>query len=71
METKMFVILKYSDGGPNDKGRVIGYIEATSGLEARKLAGITTGFEDCIEITREKYESEKKKAIEVMKMFIY
>ena len=50
---KIFEIREFIDGGPNDRGFVIGYIESESREELRKNR--PNGFIDYFEIPRAMY----------------
>lgn len=61
--SKIFEEKQYSDGGPNDRGVIIGYVEAESKQAAREKTGITHNFIQFVEIPREEYERLKAKAL--------
>ena len=56
----IFEKVEYSDGGPNDKGSVIGYIEADSLDEAKVILNVNHNFIQVREITQETYNERKK-----------
>jgi hypothetical protein len=66
---KIFEIREYSDGGPNDKGVVIGYVKANNKTDAKKRAKITNRFKNVYEISRSYYEALKRMAKERYEIF--
>lgn len=63
---RVFKKVLYIDGGPNDKGEVIGY---KSILKNEKPPKNKNGFEIWIEITLEEYKKAKEYAYKQYKMF--
>lgn len=64
---KIFEIKEYTDGGPNDKGAVVGYVTANNRKEASK--NLENVFQTVNEISRETYLFRKKQAEEQLKLF--
>ena len=58
----IFRIIELSDGGPNDRGRLGGYIEAKSEDHARKILNINHGFTIFRKISYDTYNKEKQNA---------
>lgn len=59
---------EYMDGGPNDRGFVIGYIRTNKTREElRKAQG--HGFIDYIKLSEKQYSQKKKEAQDNLKMF--
>lgn len=66
---KIFEKLELKDGGPNDKGKVIGYIEASTLEAAKKILNIDHGFIVLNEINLSTFLHRRSLAIEQLKMF--
>ena len=66
---KVFEKVQWSDGGPNDKGDVMGYIRASSLAEAKEILNVNHGFLTCREITKEEYNKRRRKAEVALRMF--
>lgn len=64
---------QYTDGGPNDRGYVIGYIKADSKEEAMRIKNEehpgSLGFIQVHKISEETYEQRKKEAESLSKIF--
>lgn len=62
---KIFEKIQYSDGGPNDKGKLIGHVkgESKEGLQEE----IGNGFIKFFEIETYNYNKRKEKAMEDFK----
>lgn len=65
---KIFEVREYTDGGPQDRGYPIKYVEEVS-LEEATTKHKESNWIEVREITQEHYNSLKKEAIENMKMF--
>jgi hypothetical protein len=63
----IFKKVLYTDGGPNDKGTVIGY---TSILAGETEPTNENGFERWEKISMSEYEKDKKEAHDKYKLFI-
>lgn len=69
---KIFKILEYQDGGPNDRGQVIAYVEAVTEQKAREIVAkernnpeiVTTGFYEACEISIKEYLAQRTVARE-------
>jgi len=75
---KKFEIRIYSDGGPNDRGECVGYIDAEDRVDAKKRFAvgkknakdiINTGFYQAMEISTDEYNKRKSKAKNYLSMF--
>lgn len=66
---KIFEKIQYIDGGPNDRGEVIGYIKAHSLQEAKKILNVNHGFIQVYEISKIEFEARKNKAWLKYKMY--
>lgn len=66
----LFEKKEYSDGGPNDKGVLIGYIEANSREEAENILNVNHGFIQIHEISQEVYENRKRDAENTLQMYL-
>lgn len=66
---KIFEKIQWLDGGPNDKGIVIGYELGESEKQLRKKFKINHGFISFLEISKAEYELRKKEAQQNLKMF--
>jgi hypothetical protein len=65
---KIYEIIEYSDGGPNDKGTITGYIKTEESRNHLK-AKINHNFIDYNEISEKEFLEKKKKAEDNLKMF--
>jgi len=65
---KIFEIIEYSDGGPNDRGFVFDYIKTNQTLEELR-ATRKHGFIDYREISQAEYNEKKEQAEQQMIMF--
>jgi len=59
---KIFEVKEFTDGGPNDKGVLIGYEKGESSEQLKKKNGITHGFISFHEISQEEYNRRKEGA---------
>lgn len=66
---KLFQKREYIDGGPNDRGIVIGYVRTTKTREELR-SEMSHGFIDFIEISEELFLKLKKDAESKLKMFL-
>jgi hypothetical protein len=66
---KIFEKREFTDGGPNDKGFVIGYIKAKSKEEARNILNIKHGFIQLFEISLIDFSKRKMEAWKNYKIF--
>jgi len=75
---KRFEIILYSDGGPNDRGECVGYVNAIDRVDAKKKFAvgkknandiINTGVYQAHEISEQSYLREKLKAKAMARMF--
>lgn len=66
---KIFEKIEYIDGGPNDRGKVIGYVRTTKSREELR-SEIPHGFIDFIEISEELFLKLKKDAENNLYMFL-
>ena len=66
---KIFEKRQYIDGGPNDRGRVIGYELGESSQQLEEKFGINHGFTQFYEITREEYLRRKNELENELKIF--
>ena len=64
---KLFEIREFIDGGPNDRGNVIGYVKASSIEELKEKR--TNYFIDYIEISEERFLKLKEEVENKLKMF--
>ncbi len=64
-----FEKVEYIDGGPNDRGEVIGYIEADTLEKAREILNVDHGFTVVRAISEESYYNAKQKAEERLNQF--
>lgn len=60
---------EYVDGGPNDRGYVIGYIKADSFEEATKILNIDHSFIQLYEISEEEFNRRKQSVFNDLKQF--
>lgn len=60
MNMKIFEKVEYSDGSPNDRGTVVGYISALSLKEAKKILNVNHGFLQVHEISMGLYYERKE-----------
>jgi len=60
---------EYTDGGPNDKGTTIGFIQAKNKEEANKILNINHGFIQLYEMDIETFLKRKKEAWDEYKMY--
>ena len=56
---KIFERTLFCDGGPNDKGEIIGYYKSESKMKLRYELGCNDGFNQFKEITIEEYNKRK------------
>lgn len=63
---KIFEIIQYEDGGPNDRGKVIGYIKIN---EEEELPKTSTGFKQYHQISIREYNKRKNEALRALDLF--
>jgi hypothetical protein len=61
--------IHYEDGGPNDKGSILGYHYAESAEELYRKFKINHGFIQFHEISFDSYFEKKEKALNHLKIF--
>jgi hypothetical protein len=67
---KIFEIREYNDGGPQDRGDVIGYAKEES-LEIAREKHKKSNWIEVREITSKEYYSKKEQAEAELKMFTF
>ena len=65
---KIFEITEYIDGGPNDRGYIVGYLKTDKTLSELRSER-KHGFIDYNEISEELFNSRKEIAINELKKF--
>jgi len=65
---KIYEIIEYSDGGPNDKGTIVGYKKSNNSRNHLR-AKINHNFIDYREISEEEFSKRKKEVEKNLKMF--
>lgn len=66
---KIFEELQWTDGGPLDKGTVIGYEHGESEEQLKNKFGINHGFISFREISIEEYNKRKNQLLKQLKLF--
>ena len=66
---KLFEMVEWTDGGPLDRGIILGYEKGNSEKELKKRFKINHGFISFREISLEEYNKRKKLAEKNLKMF--
>ncbi len=69
MCTMIFEKVEYSDGGPNDRGTLLGYIFADSKEEAVRILNVCHSFITVREISLEVYNKRKELAGKTSAMY--
>lgn len=66
---KIFEKIQLVDGGPNDKGTVIGYERGESEQQLKHKFGINHGFISFREISIKEYTKRKNQLLKQLKLF--
>lgn len=66
---KIFKKVEWNDGGPNDKGILLGFEKGFSEKQLKEKYNINHGFISFIEISKETYNNLKKETYNNYKMF--
>jgi hypothetical protein len=64
-----YQVREYTDGGPGDRGDVLGYVKGNSVEELRKRFGIKHCFIGFTKISEKYYRTERNIARQAMYMF--
>ena len=66
---KYFEKKRFQDGGPNDKGEIIGYIKAKNLDEVKSILNVNHGFIQVFEISKVEFYKRKSQLKKELRMF--